>query len=71
MGIRVVAIAPGYMDTASTRAHVPAARLAKIAAAVPVRRLGTAAEVAAAVEFVIANEYMNATIVDVNGGLVL
>jgi 3-oxoacyl-[acyl-carrier protein] reductase len=71
LGIRVVAIAPGYMDTESTRTHVPAPRLAKIAAAVPVRRLGTAAEVAAAVEFVIANEYMNATVVDVNGGLVL
>jgi len=70
-GIRVVAIAPGYLDTASTKANVPPARLPKIAGQVPIRRLGDVQELCTAVDFVIANEYVNATVLSLDGGLVI
>ena len=40
MGIRVIALAPGYFDTVSTRSNVPAARLKEITQGVPLKRLG-------------------------------
>lgn len=71
LGIRVVGLAPGYFDTASTRENVPPARLAKVAAAVPLKRLGALDEIVGTVDFIIGNAYMNGTVVELNGGLVL
>jgi 3-oxoacyl-[acyl-carrier protein] reductase len=71
VGIRVVGLAPGFFDTASTARHVVASKLAKLTAAVPLRRLGRVEEIADAIEFIIRNEYMNGTIVELDGGLVV
>lgn len=71
LGIRVVAVAPGYFDTASTRDHVPAAKLKEIRTAVPLKRLGRLEEIASTVRFILANEYVNGTVIDVHGGLSL
>jgi 3-oxoacyl-[acyl-carrier protein] reductase len=71
MGIRVVALAPGYFDTASTRKHVPTARLEEITRAVPLTRLGKIEEIASAVRFILANQYVNGTVIELDGGLVL
>ncbi len=71
IGIRVVAIAPGYIETTSTAEHVPAAKLKAIKASVPLNRLGKVEEVISAVKFVLANEYVNGTIIELNGGQVL
>jgi 3-oxoacyl-[acyl-carrier protein] reductase len=71
MGIRVVALAPGYFDTASTRDHVPAARLEEITGSVPLRRLGKIDEVVSAVRFILTNQYVNGTVIELDGGLVL
>jgi 3-oxoacyl-[acyl-carrier protein] reductase len=71
MGIRVVALAPGYFDTASTRKHVPAARLEEITRSVPVKRLGKIEEVVSAVRFILTNDYVNGTVIELDGGLVL
>jgi 3-oxoacyl-[acyl-carrier protein] reductase len=71
MGIRVVALAPGYLDTASTRDNVPAAKLKQTKASVPLKRLGTIEEVASAVRFILTNQYVNATVIELDGGLVL
>lgn len=71
LGIRGVAIAPGYIDTGSTRSHMPEEKLSEIVDAVPVRRLGTVAEVAAAVRFALANDYVNGTVLELDGGLVV
>jgi 3-oxoacyl-[acyl-carrier protein] reductase len=70
-GVRVAGLAPGYLDTHSTRTHVPEAKLTRIAASVPLRRLGTTAEVAHGVDFILANDYVNGTIIELTGGLVL
>jgi 3-oxoacyl-[acyl-carrier protein] reductase len=71
LGIRVVGLAPGYFDTSSTVRNVAEPRLAKITAAVPLRRLGRVDEVADAMDFIIRNEYVNGTILELDGGLVL
>jgi len=71
MGVRVVALAPGYFDTASTRANVATAKLKETTASVPLKRLGTIDEVASAVRFILANQYVNATVIELDGGLVL
>ncbi len=71
LGIRVVALAPGYFETRSTRDNVTEARLAKVVAAVPLKRLGAPDEIASAVDFIIENDYVNGTIIELDGGLVL
>ena len=68
MGIRVVALAPGYFDTASTRDHVPTAKLKDIRAAIPLKRLGRIEEIAATVRFILANDYVNGTVIEVEDG---
>ena len=71
MGIRVVALAPGYIDSASTRQNVLPQKLKAIKSAVPLRRLGSIEEVASSVKFILNNEYLTGTVIEVNGGLVL
>lgn len=70
-GVRVVAVAPGYFDTASTRDHVSAAKLKEIKGAVPLKRLGKIEEISSTVKFVLANQYVNGTVIELDGGLVL
>ena len=71
LGVRVVGLAPGYFDTRSTRDHVTAGRLAKVVGAIPLKRLGSLDELAGAVDFIVANPYVNGTILELDGGLVL
>ena len=71
LGIRAVAVAPGYVDTESTARNVPDSRLKEITDAVPLRRLGTVAEVASAVRFALDNDYVNGTVLELDGGLVV
>jgi 3-oxoacyl-[acyl-carrier protein] reductase len=71
MGIRVVALAPGYFDTASTRDHVSATRLKEITRSVPLKRLGKIEEIVSGVRFILTNQYVIGTVIDLDGGLVL
>lgn len=71
IGIRVVALAPGYFDTASTRDNVPAAKLKEIKGSVPLKRLGRIEEVASTVRFILTNQYVNGTVIELDGGFVL
>jgi 3-oxoacyl-[acyl-carrier protein] reductase len=66
-GIRVNAIAPGFIKTemvASMKQEI----LDKMAAGIPAGRLGEPDEVAATTEFVFANDYLNGRILEVDGG---
>lgn len=71
MGIRVVALAPGYFDVASTRDNVPAAKLKEIERSIPLKRLGSMPALVNAVRFILDNDYVNGTVVELDGGLVL
>ena len=63
-GITVNAVAPSLIDT-----EMIAAMRAESAARIPLGRLGTASEIAAAVVMVAGNAYMTGQTVAVNGGL--
>lgn len=71
LGIRVVGVAPGYLDTRSTRDNVPVGKLTRLIGVVPLRRLGLVEELAATIDFIIATEYVNGTVIELDGGLVV
>jgi 3-oxoacyl-[acyl-carrier protein] reductase len=67
-GIRVVAIAPGMIETPMTQGMNQKARDALVAA-VPVGRVGVPEDIWVAVKFGIECDYFNGRTVDVDGGL--
>jgi 3-oxoacyl-[acyl-carrier protein] reductase len=69
-GIRVGAVAPGFIETPMVASMRPDA-LQKVIAPVPLQRLGRPEEVWQAVRFVIACDYFTGRVVEVDGGLVL
>lgn len=71
LGIRTVAIAPGFVATASTNAAMNESALADLKRRTPMLRLGKAAEIASAVAFAIENDFLTGTTLAVDGGLVL
>ncbi len=71
LGIRAVAVAPGYIDTPSTRSAVSEAGLKDITQRVPLKKLGEPEAIVQAVRFAIENDYVNGTVLEVDGGLVV
>ena len=67
-GIRCVAIAPGYVKTEMVAAIKPEA-MEKITAQIPLRRLGEMSEISQTVSFIIANDFVNGKILEIDGGL--
>jgi 3-oxoacyl-[acyl-carrier protein] reductase len=67
-GIRVGAIAPGFIRTAMVEGMRPEV-LARMTAPVPLGRLGTPEEIAAAAGFIFANEFFTGRCLEVDGGL--
>ncbi len=68
-GIRVNAVAPGFIDVPSTRAALDEERLATLAGATPLRRLGQLDEILDAIDFLADNAFVSGVVLDVNGGL--
>jgi 3-oxoacyl-[acyl-carrier protein] reductase len=71
IGIRVVAVAPGYSDTESTHQALSEDILKDIIKKVPLKRLGRAEEIADGVIHVIKNEFFNGKIFELDGGLII
>lgn len=71
LGIRVVAVAPGFADTESTKKAVSEAALKETIKKVPLRRLGHPEEIAAGVLSVIENDFFNGKVFELDGGLVI
>ncbi len=71
MGVRVAAISPGYLDTASTRAHMDAKHLELVRQAVPLRKLGETKDLMSAVLFILKNDYFHGKVLELDGGLTL
>jgi 3-oxoacyl-[acyl-carrier protein] reductase len=65
--IRVNAIAPGFIKTEMVASMKPEI-LEKMAAGIPVQRLGEPDEIAATAAFIWENEYCNGRIVEIDGG---
>ena len=70
-GIRCNAVAPGFIETDSTRQALSDETIKHIKSKTPLRRLGEADEVAQAVCAVVQNDFLNGVILDVDGGLTL
>jgi 3-oxoacyl-[acyl-carrier protein] reductase len=69
-GVTVNAIAPGYVDTERLGATLPRERLETLARQIPVGRIGTPAEIAAAVVFLASDaaSFVNGAVLDITGG---
>ncbi len=67
-GIRVAAIAPGFIDTPILQGMRPDA-LEKMLKGVPLRRLGKADEIFAGIRFVCECDYFTGRCLDIDGGL--
>jgi 3-oxoacyl-[acyl-carrier protein] reductase len=67
-GIRAAAIAPGFCATEILTAMKPE-MLARVKAAVPLRRLGEPAEIAATAVFIAENDFVTGRVIEVDGGL--
>ncbi|MCG8442836.1 MAG: SDR family NAD(P)-dependent oxidoreductase [Caulobacterales bacterium] len=71
LGIRVAAIAPGFMDTGSTHAALSEKHVQNWVKRTPIGRLGEAREMALAIRFVMENGYFNGQVLALDGGLTL
>ena len=71
MGIRSVAISPGFIDTESTKKSLSETRLKKLQNIIPLRKLGEKKSVYSAVKFALENEYVNGCKIPVDGGIIL
>ncbi|MEJ2275860.1 MAG: SDR family oxidoreductase, partial [Woeseiaceae bacterium] len=67
-GIRAASIAPGFIGTEMVMAMKPEAR-DKLTAGIPLGRIGDPDEIAATVQFIFENDYVNGRCLDVDGGL--
>lgn len=71
MGIRVVAVAPGFTETDSTKEAVSETALRETIKRVPLRRLGQPEEIADGVLSVIRNDFFNGKVLELDGGLIV
>jgi len=71
LGIRAVAIAPGFVATESTNVAMSETALADLKRRTPLLRLAKPAEIASAVAFAIENDFITGTTIAIDGGLVL
>lgn len=69
LGVRVNALALGFIDVATTRSAVAADRLQAYVQKTSLGRLGRVEDVIHAVEFLASNTFVNGTIVKLDGGL--
>jgi len=69
LGIRFAAIAPGFLETHSTRDALNERSLMKLQQEIPLRRLGKVEEIYLAAKALVENDYINGAIIEVNGGL--
>jgi len=67
-GIRVGAIAPGYINTEMV-AKIAQETLDKIIKNIPAGRLGEMEEISKTVQFIIENDFFNGRVIEVDGGM--
>ncbi|WP_404361751.1 SDR family oxidoreductase [Marinobacter sp.] len=67
-GIRVMGIAPGFIETEMT-ASMKAEALEKMTAGIPLRRMGKPEEIASTAAFIFENDYLSGRMIEVDGAL--
>jgi 3-oxoacyl-[acyl-carrier protein] reductase len=71
LGLRFAAIAPGFLETPSTRAALSESIIARLKQQVPLRKLGDVEHIFLALRHIIENDYITGTVLEVDGGLVI
>lgn len=71
LGIRFASIAPGFLSTESTSKSLNEKQIDNLKRIIPLKNLGDPISVAQSAEFIINNSYINGSIIEVDGGLVL
>jgi len=71
LGIRVVAVAPGFTETDSTKEALSETALRETIKKIPLRRLGQPGEIADGVLSVIRNDFFNGKVLEIDGGLIV
>jgi 3-oxoacyl-[acyl-carrier protein] reductase len=71
LGIRVVAVAPGFVDTPSTSGALSEASLRETVKRIPLKRLGRPEEIADGVVAVLENDFFHGRVFELDGGLTL
>lgn len=67
-GIRVMGIAPGFIETEMTASMKPEA-LEKMTAGIPLKRMGRPEEIASTAAFIFENDYLSGRMIEVDGAL--
>tara|TARA_R110002096_G_scaffold42144_2_gene113725 strand:- start:20853 stop:21602 length:750 start_codon:yes stop_codon:yes gene_type:complete len=70
-GLRFASIAPGFIDTPSTREALSEAKIAELERRIPLRKLGTLDDIYRTARFIIENDYVNGAVMEIDGGLTL
>jgi 3-oxoacyl-[acyl-carrier protein] reductase len=68
-GIRVVSISPGFIDTKSTNEALSENTIKHIKSNTPLRRMGKPNNISSTVKFIIDNDFITGTVVEIDGGL--
>lgn len=68
-GIRTAGIAPGFFDTGSTHDALSKGILDKIRKEIPLRRFGNPEELLSSVKYIVENDFFNAKVLEIDGGL--
>ena len=68
-GIRSVAVAPGFMNTDSTHSVLNEKIIEDLQEEILLKKLGNPQDIANTVAMIIENDFINSTVVDVNGGM--
>jgi 3-oxoacyl-[acyl-carrier protein] reductase len=70
-GIRSAAVAPGFINTNSTSTALNDKIIKHIKSNTPLKRLGEVVNVAQGVNYIIENDFINGTVLKIDGGLTL
>lgn len=71
LGMRCVAIAPGFVDIASTRNAMTENVIGEWVRRTPLRRFGQPEDIAQTVVFAFENDFLTGTVLEVDGGLTI
>lgn len=70
-GIRSNAIAPGFINTESTNIALSEKNIKHIVSNTPLKRLGESENIFQSVTYIIENDFVTGTVIEVNGGLTI
>lgn len=69
--IRVCAIAPGFIETPSTKEALSESMIDFWKKQTPLRKLGSMEDIVTTIEYIIANDYLSGAVINVDGGLTI